>query len=195
MTRKRLEKEERKDQIKKAAIALITERGYKKTSVQDIVDKARFSKGGFYNCYRSKDELFKEILQDGMDYRNNQVLKYKHDMIRDRKSFMIEALLDKILDYNDYKKMVCALIAEASHNEDFMQLYMDTTAGYRDYFTAFCKQEGFEEYIKINNVEFGLFIVSLIVGNDIFNQCGNEKFRDMMRDIISAYFEKIGLFE
>ncbi len=195
MTRKRLDKEERKRQIKDAAIRLMAKNGYQDTSVQDIVEAADFSKGGFYNCYSSKDELFKEILNDGMDYRANLVLKTKRELIEDRKSFLIEALLDKILDYNDYKKLVCNAIIEGRRNSDFWDYYFEYSKAYSQYFIEFCEKEGFEEYITLSNEAFGYFMSSLIIGNDLLDQYGNENYRDLLRTILVAYFEKINLFK
>lgn len=52
-----------KHRIIDAAAALIAERGFKRTSVDDVIERARLSgKSHFYHYFRSKDELGLEVL-------------------------------------------------------------------------------------------------------------------------------------
>ncbi len=190
-----LKKEERKEQIKNTAIKLICKNGYKNTSIQDIIDDLNYSKGGFYNCYKSKLELFSDILNDATNYRYEELKSHKSkNNSLDRKSYIIEALLDKILVYHDYKKIFSILTIEMQHDKDLKKTYKDLTKKFTKQFISFCKSEGFEEYLKITNEEIGTFISSLIIGVDIFNKYDNKEYRAMLRKNISAYFEEINLF-
>lgn len=47
-----------KKRIMDTASTLFVEKGYNKTSINDIVKKAGMSKGGFYNYFDSKESLF-----------------------------------------------------------------------------------------------------------------------------------------
>ncbi len=195
MTRKRLGKAERKRQIKNAAIKLFTEKGYRNTSVQDIVDAAEFSKGGFYNYYDSKKMLLSEILGDGYEFRNNAILLHKHQSENlNRKEFLIEALLDKIIDDNIYKKLYSTLAIEMVNNPDLIELYEQTYNKFTQSFISFCQQNDLAEYIKITNYEFGSFITSLMIGLDIIQKINKTNYRNMLREILTAYFDKIDLF-
>ncbi len=191
MGRQRLEKEERKRQIKKAAIELITKNGYRNTSVQEIVDRADFSKGGFYNYYSSKNELFKEILSDGMDYSQKRVRNFRLKTGKmDRKTFLVEILLDKILDDNNYKKLFVTFFIEMFNDDGFFDFYNQITNELMPQFMAFCDEEDIGEYKSIVNDEFNVFVTTLILGAEIFNKNNNEKYRNMLREIFRAYFEK-----
>lgn len=46
------------------ALRLFSLKGYLSTSVQDIIDAAGTSKGGFYNHFKSKEELFHAVLDE-----------------------------------------------------------------------------------------------------------------------------------
>jgi len=46
------------------ALRLFSLKGYLSTSVRDIIDAAGTSKGGFYNHFRSKEELFHAVLDE-----------------------------------------------------------------------------------------------------------------------------------
>ena len=53
----------RKKQIIDAAYSLFIDKGYAATSVQDILEKAKISKGTFYNHFTSKAECLRAILE------------------------------------------------------------------------------------------------------------------------------------
>ncbi len=189
-----LKKAERKEQIKKTAIRLITKNGYKNTSVQNIVDEMNYSVGGFYNCYESKEELFKEILQDANQYKYNQIDSFREKVKHlDKKEILVQGLLDKLLIYNDYKKLFCSLVVEMKDNQNLKDFYFGNVAAMNQQFVEFCKKEGFPEYEKVINDEIALFINSIIIGVDMFNAYDNKAYRTLLEEMITAYFEKINL--
>ena len=57
----------RRDEILATAWRLFSERGYEKTSVQDILDEIGFSKGGFYHHFDSKLELLEAICENAAE--------------------------------------------------------------------------------------------------------------------------------
>lgn len=195
MTRIRLSKEERKAQIKQSAIELFTEKGFGNTSVQEIIDRACLSKGGFYHYYSSKENLFREILEDGMEYRKDLIIEYRDEHKKlDRRELLINLLLDKILDHNDYKKMFVKLMLEMPSNPKLKKIFEDFSEGMNADFIEFCQKEGFTEYIDITNDEFGMIISSLMIGVTIFDYGNDEKMRQTLQDMLEVYFDKIGLW-
>lgn len=55
------DKEDMKDKIIKSAWNLFNSKGYKNTTVNDIIAAAGTSKGGFYYYFRAKDELLNSL--------------------------------------------------------------------------------------------------------------------------------------
>lgn len=53
-----------KDKILNAALRLFAQKGYHKTSINDIARSADVAKGLLYNYYKSKDALLLEIISD-----------------------------------------------------------------------------------------------------------------------------------
>ncbi len=195
MTRLRLSREERKKCIRSVALELIIDKGFANTSVQDIINKVGISKGGFYHYYNNKEQLFKEILEDTIEHRKVKMIDYRNsnkDMTRSE--LLLEILLDKILDYNNYKKMFVKLVVEMPNNPKLIELYNDLDNNLVEDFVKFCREEGFEEYIQLTNDEFGVVVSSLMMGATTFGYLNDEKLRALLKDIFSAYFEKIGLF-
>ena len=56
----------RRTQILDAAERLFFERGYERTSVQDILDALNMSKGGFYHYFDAKESVLKDICERRM---------------------------------------------------------------------------------------------------------------------------------
>ena len=55
--------ERRRSRIASAALALFATRGYNATSVEDVVAEARVSKSAFYEFFTSKEDCFRELLE------------------------------------------------------------------------------------------------------------------------------------
>lgn len=59
-----MKKENKKNEILAAARKIIIERGYKKTSVQEITNEVGIAKGSFYTYFKSKSELVITLILD-----------------------------------------------------------------------------------------------------------------------------------
>jgi AcrR family transcriptional regulator len=55
--------ERRRQRIANSALALFATRGYNATSVEEVVAAARVSKSGFYEFFTSKEDCFRELLE------------------------------------------------------------------------------------------------------------------------------------
>ena len=71
--RRRREKENRKSAILKAARKLFFEKGFKSVTVESIARKAELSKGAVYLYFKSKDEIYSQILLDDIDKFHKKV--------------------------------------------------------------------------------------------------------------------------
>jgi len=65
--RRKREKENRKSTILKAARKLFFEKGFKSVTVESIAKKAELSKGAVYLYFKSKDEIYSQILLNDID--------------------------------------------------------------------------------------------------------------------------------
>ncbi len=66
----RLPVESRKEEIKKAAIRLFLEKGFRATTMENIVASVSLSKGGVYRIYPSTTSILSDIILDGGRLRN-----------------------------------------------------------------------------------------------------------------------------
>jgi len=73
-----MKKENKKNEILAAARKIIIERGYKKTSVQEITNEVGIAKGSFYTYFKSKNELVITLILDKISKikeKNELILK------------------------------------------------------------------------------------------------------------------------
>ncbi|GAB7125877.1 TetR/AcrR family transcriptional regulator [Silvimonas sp. JCM 19000] len=105
MTRKRLSREESRDQTRQrlldAALALIAQKGLAATSVEDIAEAAGYSRGAVYSNFGGKGDLFIELLR-----------RDHHEMMA-----AFDAVLDDALPIEEVRQRMRAL---------YVSLYADT---------------------------------------------------------------------
>ena len=66
----------RKEKILEAALLCFNEKGYHKTSIDDIALNAKISKGGIYYHFKSKDELFLKLFNFRLNRYTEQLKAY-----------------------------------------------------------------------------------------------------------------------
>ena len=109
-TNKRFEyqKSERKNQIALAGLKVFCEKGYDNATVDDIVKKANCSHGLFYHYYKSKKEIFEEVLNS----------------IRENKNQELFTEIDKIESYPEKLRFLTEhLFYELKNDENFAYHY------------------------------------------------------------------------
>lgn len=186
----RLSREDRRKQIKEVALKLFTDKGYAKTTMDEIVQECGISKGGMYHHFANKEEIFVELLKDGGEYRQNIVLKYMKGSFKSRDEKLIDSLLDKVLDVNPYKKLYIVFLIEMQSNPTFKELFEKIYDKSLENFIKFCKEEGLDEYISISNKEFTFLLNSLYVGMYLFENIEKEKLKEMLRIMFGAYLKR-----
>lgn len=191
MEGKRLSKEKRREQIKGIALKLFIDNGYSKTTMDEIVQAVGISKGGMYHHFSNKEEIFLELLKDGNEYRKNLVVEYMRENSQSRNEKIVEMLLDKILDKNQYKDLYTVFLMEIQSNEKFKRLFKKIYDEGIEDFIEFCKKEGLEEYVSISNYEFTLLMNSLYIGLYLFDGFEMSKLKEMLKTMFEAYLNNI----
>lgn len=186
----RLSREDRRKQIKEVALKLFTDKGYAKTTMDEIIQECGISKGGMYHHFANKEEIFVELLKDGGEYRQNIVLEYMKGSFKSRDEKLIDSLLDKVLDVNPYKKLYIVFLIEMQSNPAFKELFEKIYDKSLENFIKFCKEEGLNEYISISNKEFTFLLNSLYVGMYLFENIEKEKLKEMLRIMFGAYLKR-----
>ncbi|HHJ8600673.1 TPA: TetR/AcrR family transcriptional regulator, partial [Streptococcus pyogenes] len=88
----------RKKEIREAAKECFLNKGFQLTTMEDVITEVGMSRGGVYHHYASTNEMLKDLMFDGNDYRNNLINEYlKNNRVKDKYQQMGDILVDKSL--------------------------------------------------------------------------------------------------
>lgn len=103
-----------RNKIIDAAERIFSKQGYYQTSMQDIADEAKVAKGTLYYHFKSKDELFVELLESGTGYITKELQKSFNKQVP-LKSQIEDFIREAILICLKYKTLMDILFNELSN--------------------------------------------------------------------------------
>ena len=97
-----------KEKIYKAAVKIFARNGFEKTAVDDIAAKSKLAKGTIYYYFKSKDEIFLEMIDNGVSKFNEALGKKMKDSRspRDKMEKLLDIQLDFYEKYQDFYKVL-----------------------------------------------------------------------------------------
>jgi len=99
---------ERKRNVVNAAQRLFIEKGFQNTSIQDILEEAKISKGTFYNYFNSKRECLTAIIENGIEEvqsRRRKLLVSQEGQYINSLDFLVEQMAIVMQVYRDENLM------------------------------------------------------------------------------------------
>lgn len=126
MTRHRLSPEKRRAQILRTALQVFTDKGYRNTTMHDLVQATGLSAGGLYHYYKSTSEILRDLMREGCYYRDTIVenqLQQETEPIRSET--LARILVDKILDDNPYMPVYVMFLKSMQEDEGLRKLYLE----------------------------------------------------------------------
>jgi AcrR family transcriptional regulator len=124
-----------KERLLESAKRLFSQKGYYATSVEDIVESAGFSKGAFYFYFKSKEELFKSLVEE----MHLNIVKRLENFL-ERELPLEDALIEhaKVFLEDIYQNRHIAqifLFQLVGTNEEFRELYYTKVSHLREMLT------------------------------------------------------------
>ena len=141
-------KEEKKRKIIDVSFDLFKEKGFKETTIQDIVDKAGIAKGTFYLYFKDKYDLqeylitkkSEQLFKDAIEYVNKKDIKdYKERFIS-----IIDYIID---DFVNDKRLLLLISKDLS-----LGVFGDRMSNLVDNEVSIGILEEFERIVKENNL-------------------------------------------
>jgi AcrR family transcriptional regulator len=150
-----------RERLLESAKILFSQKGYYATSVEDIVESAGFSKGTFYFYFKSKEELFKSLVEE----MHLNIVKRLEGFLK-RELPLEDALIEhaKVFLEDIYQNRYIAqifLFQLVGTNEEFRELYYTKIAHLREMLTKMVNKAIQSREITYKNAEN---IVSLYAG-------------------------------
>lgn len=90
-----------RDKILQESFNLFLQRNYKEVSLKDIVEKVGLTKGAFYHHFKSKEQLFIEVLDE---FILNRISDIYDTIPKNSLKLFIMTYLDRIISYIDKYK-------------------------------------------------------------------------------------------
>ncbi len=110
-------REERKEQILAEAVKQFAHKGLFATKIKDIAEAAGIAQGLIYHYFKSKEDIYVEIIKDALDKLNEAVYMLQEIQLRPHEKIKtaIEELL-KTIESSDNFIQTCRLIAQATNS-------------------------------------------------------------------------------
>jgi AcrR family transcriptional regulator len=122
-----------KEKILKVALELFAKKGYHATSISQIAQKAKISKGLMYNYFKNKEKLLKTVVLEGfnkimeLDYGLNESVKPNEKLKN-----LIDEALDNLSENLQYWQLYTALLVQPHIQKKFENKFYE----FRELFIA-----------------------------------------------------------
>ena len=114
----KMEADERKKQIRQAAMKVFLDKGFRNTVMNDIMEATGLSRGGLYHHYGSTYEILYDIMVEGNKYREKM-----NKTSQDFSEVLSEIILEKMLYQSDYVSIYAMFLQELNHDDKLKDLY------------------------------------------------------------------------
>ena len=189
----RMSQEDRKKEIRQAAMKVFLDKGFRNTVMNDIMEATGLSRGGLYHHYGSTYEILYDIMVEGNLNRRDIIQKsiYDEGLILSPKLFS-RMIIDKILADNDYVKLYVMFLCELKENDDLKELYVkikkESIQAFKELFSTLFNElpsdDTFEFMINIMNS--GLMACEILNARENFIK--NKKY---LTEMIETYFTNV----
>lgn len=168
-------KEEKENKLLDSAFALFTEKGVKKTSVQEIVDKAGVAKGTFYLYFKDKYDVQDYLIaKKSKQLFNDAIVSLNEKNItdyQDRIIFIIDFIIDEFIKNKLLLRFIYKNLSWGIYNDKISSVLGDSSLGLLELFTKDIK----ENNINIPNPEIKLFMIIELVSSTVFTSITTSK--------------------
>jgi len=188
-------KEEKENNLLNAAFTLFTEKGVKKTSVQEIAQKAGVAKGTFYLYFKDKYDVqdyliakkSKQLFYDAMrSLEKENINDYKEKII-----YIIDYVINEFIKNKLLLKFISKNLSWGIYNDKISSIMDDSSLGILDLFVEDVKRNN----IKLKNPEVTLFMIIELTSSTVFSSITTgkpmliEEFKPYLYDAIRNLIE------
>ncbi len=118
-------REERQKEIFDAAIKVFLEKGYRNTTMEDVINETSLSKGGFYYHYSNTKDILLDIMKFGKyEFFEKNIELEKNLSKEEICDVLTRGILEKILDESPEKKLYLMFAYEILYDPDFEKIYL-----------------------------------------------------------------------
>ncbi|MDC7124742.1 MAG: helix-turn-helix domain containing protein [Spirochaetales bacterium] len=121
----RKKKSERVSEILDAALKVFNEKGFRNTTMEDIINETSLSKGGFYHYFKSTNDILLAIMESESYFFYNMMLNEVAGLTKDELIHAIaESIIARIVRENPSKKLFIMFFFEMLYKPEFIDKYI-----------------------------------------------------------------------
>ena len=163
---------DKESRLLNSGFKLFTHKGFKETSIQEIVDDAKVAKGTFYTYFKDKFELRNVLIERKSNKLFNDAIKalQKTDIknLDDQVIFIVDYIIDVLNKNQILLQFIAKNLSWGIYTRTINELYQNTEAEESSIYQLFLN--GIEEqHIKIDNPEVTLYMIIELVSSTCFN--------------------------
>ena len=164
--------QDKESRLLNSGFKLFTHKGFKETSIQEIVDDAKVAKGTFYTYFKDKFELRNVLIARKSNKLFNDALKEleKTDIkkLDDQVIFIIDYIIDVLNKNQILLQFIAKNLSWGIYTKTINELYQNNETEESSMYQLFVK--GIQEQnIKIENPEVTLYMIIELVSSTCFN--------------------------
>ena len=161
-------KEEKENKLLESAFSLFTEKGVKRTSVQEIARQAGVAKGTFYLYFKDKYDVqdyliakkSKQLLTDAINsLKDKDITNYSEMII-----CIMDYIINEFIDNKLLLKFISKNLSWGVYTDKIKLIMDDSSIGILDLFEKDIK----ENNLKIANPEVKLFMIIELTSSTVF---------------------------
>lgn len=163
---------DKESRLLNSGFKLFTHKGFKETSIQEIVDDAKVAKGTFYTYFKDKFELRNVLIARKSNKLFNDAIKalQKTDIkkLDDQVIFIVDYIIDVLNKNQILLQFIAKNLSWGIYTKTINELYQNTETEESSIYQLFLN--GIEEqHIKIDNPEVTLYMIIELVSSTCFN--------------------------
>ena len=103
-----VKKEDKRKRILRGAIGLFTQKGFERTTIEDITRKAKVAKGTFYNFFMKKEDVLLYFLDSEIEESRDEIQRkiYSKNNFFDQLEVLVLTYLKHIFRNKDFAKIL-----------------------------------------------------------------------------------------
>ena len=161
-------KQEKERKLLNTALHLFSEKGIKKTSIQDIVKDAGIAKGTFYLYFKDKYELQDVLLaktsHELFSKACKEATQQQFDRLDDKIVFIIDSIINELIVRPNILKFIQKNLSLGLYSEKLTDLLDSEELGIKELFVNEVK----EKDIPLEYPEMTLFMIIELVSSTVF---------------------------
>ena len=108
-----------------AAKSVFLEKGFEKTTMEDIIAETTLSKGGFYHYYASTTDILHDLMIEGIAYRINIIKQTVGQTSAWDDESVVNMMVDKVLDESDLMSLYVIYLQASQRNQTLRDLFQE----------------------------------------------------------------------